>query len=166
MMGGIRTDLWGASNIPGLYACGEAACTGVHGANRLASNSTLECLVFGRRCATHINERADDSPPRAKLPDYPRRKPVVLDIERERNEVKGIMVKYCGIIRRGDAMRRGLHHVNGLLGRLEDAALTTVHAMELYNMAQVAGQILSAALARKRSAGSHYRTDEGEDCDV
>jgi L-aspartate oxidase len=166
MMGGIRTDLWGASNIPGLYACGEAACTGVHGANRLASNSTLECLVFGRRCATHINERADDSPPRAKLPDYPRRKPVVLDIERERNEVKGIMVKYCGIIRRGDAMRRGLHHVNGLLGRLEDAALTTVHAMELYNMAQVAGQILSAALARKRSVGSHYRTDEGEDCDV
>ena len=76
------------------------------------------------------------------------------------------MVKYCGIIRRGDTMRKGLDHITGLLGRLQDAALTTTHAMELYNMAQVAQRMLSAALARKRSVGSHYRTDEGEDCDV
>lgn len=55
LMGGIKTDLNGKTAVPGLYACGEAAYTGVHGANRLASNSLLECLVFGRRCAQHIN---------------------------------------------------------------------------------------------------------------
>ena len=54
MMGGVQTDLWGRTNVEGLLCCGEAACTGVHGANRLASNSTLECLVFGRRCAQTI----------------------------------------------------------------------------------------------------------------
>ena len=79
MMGGVQTDLWGRTNIQGLLCCGEAACTGVHGANRLASNSTLECLVFGRRCAMTIAEAFSGERPAAdgfaREPAYGKRRP-------------------------------------------------------------------------------------------
>jgi len=162
MMGGVQTDLWGRTNIEGLYCCGETACTGVHGANRLASNSTLECLVFGRRCAMSIAGRTDAKrPPMAT----PVREPVQdagINAEESIIELKGIMVKYCGILRNGKDMEFGLSQVNAMLQKLRHARLTTLREMELYNMASTAKAIFEGAIKRRVSVGSHYRTDGEE----
>ncbi len=159
IMGGIKTDLWGATNVHGLYAAGEAACTGVHGANRLASNSTLECLVFGRRCATSVNNHMDEE--KAEPPKLAEQHsvPVKLDITQEKNNIKGIMVKHCGIVRSGKSMEKGLEKLDALIERIENASFDTISMMELYNMALVSKSILTAALARKESVGAHYRED-------
>lgn len=162
MMGGVRTGLWGETNVKGLLACGEAASTGVHGANRLASNSTLECLVFGRRCAYVINggyeKRSTDIPvPRdtaAAIKDTDAADRII--------DIKGIMVKYCGILRNGKDLSHGLKRVQKILDDIEDVKLTSIKEMELYNIAMVAAQVLKGALERKESVGAHYRTDEND----
>ncbi|MFH1512978.1 MAG: L-aspartate oxidase, partial [Bacillota bacterium] len=145
MMGGVQTDLWGRTDIDGLFCCGEAACTGVHGANRLASNSTLECLVFGRRCAQTIaGEKARSSPP-MELPASEPARDISFDAEENIIALKGIMVKFCGILRNGEELRYGLSQVEAMLETLHHARLRTVRDMELYNMASAAGAILQAA---------------------
>ena len=121
MMGGVRTDLWGRTNIEGLLCCGEAACTGVHGANRLASNSTLECLVFGRRCAMTIAGQATDSHPPITMPACEPMQDVEINAEESIIKLKGIMVKYCGILRNGDELAYGLAQVEEMLNRLRHA---------------------------------------------
>ncbi len=159
MMGGIKTDLWGATNIRGLYAAGEAACTGVHGANRLASNSTLECLVFGRRCATSVNNLMDEpkiEPPKIAASKFDS---IDIDIVKEKNNIKGIMVKHCGIVRNGKSMADGLEKLIEIIEKIEPAAYTSIPMMELYNMALVSKSIMTAAIARKESVGAHYRED-------
>jgi L-aspartate oxidase len=159
MMGGIETDLEGLTNIKGLYAIGEAANTGVHGANRLASNSTLECVVFGRRCAHYINEHYEKKD--IDILYYsPKYVDIDIDIEHEIIELKGVMVKYCGIVRNEYTLNLGLTHIKELLKRLENVKLETVQAMELYNMALVAYKIVEGAIQRKESIGSHYREDD------
>jgi L-aspartate oxidase len=162
MMGGVKTDLFGQTNVTGLLCCGETACTGVHGANRLASNSTLECLVFGRRCATTVNGLMGDKRPDAAPP--PPEGAVEADIDAEARiiELKGIMVKYCGILRDGENLGLGLARVDEMLSELENARLRTIREIELYNMASVARAILESARRRKISVGSHFRTDEEE----
>jgi L-aspartate oxidase len=158
MMGGVKCGLSGETNIEGLYAIGEASNSGVHGANRLASNSTLECVVYGRRSAAHINQsfKRCDKPIEYQNPGG---KNVNFDPETKMNELKGIMVKHCGILRNEESLAFGLEYVTGLLAELKDAKITSVRMMELYNMAIVANQILKAAIARKESVGSHYRED-------
>lgn len=162
MMGGVKTDLWGHTNIEGLLCCGEAACTGVHGANRLASNSTLECLVFGHRCAMTITgQGVQDHPPMQPLKPEPMEE-VPLDAEASIIELKGIMVKYCGILRNGEQLEYGLSQVETMLQTLRRARLNTLREMELYNMVTISKAILEGAIARRVSVGSHYRTDDGE----
>jgi L-aspartate oxidase len=161
MMGGVQTDLWGRTNIEGLLCCGEAACTGVHGANRLASNSTLECLVFGRRCATTITDRITDRRPGADMPFREPTREITFDAEERIIELKGIMVKYCGILRNGKELACGLSRVEEMLSMLRHARLQTIREMELYNMVSAAKAILRGAVARRVSVGSHYRTDGG-----
>lgn len=158
MMGGIETDLEGLTNIKGLYAIGEAANTGVHGANRLASNSTLECVVFGRRCAHYINNHYEkkDIDISYYSPEYV---DTDIDIEHEIIELKGVMVKFCGIVRNEYTLNLGLTHIKDLLHRLESIKLESVRAMELYNMALVANKVVEGAINRKESVGSHYRED-------
>ena len=158
-MGGIQTDLWGATNIRGLYSAGEAACTGVHGANRLASNSTLECLVFGRRCATSVNNHLDDPAVAAPKIAVESLNPLSLDITKEKNVIKGLMVKHCGIVRNKKSLERGLEKMDALIEKYQETRFDTVAKMELYNMALVSQSILSGALARKESVGAHYRED-------
>ena len=162
MMGGVQTDLWGRTNVEGLLCCGEAACTGVHGANRLASNSTLECLVFGRRCAMTIAGQAPGGSPAEAMPHAEPLEDVALDAEQSIIELKGIMVKYCGILRNGAELQYGLAQVEAMLGRLRHARLRTIREMELYNMAATAQAIFQGAIARRVSVGSHYRTDGEE----
>ena len=162
MMGGVKTDLFGQTNVTGLLCCGETACTGVHGANRLASNSTLECLVFGRRCAATVNGLMGDRRPDAVPPSPEGAVEADIDAEARIIELKGIMVKYCGILRDGGNLGLGLARVDEMLSELENARLRTIREIELYNMASVARAILESARRRKISVGSHFRTDEEE----
>ena len=161
MMGGVRTDLFGRPNVEGLLCCGETSCTGVHGANRLASNSTLECLVFGRRCASTVNGLAGGGSPKPTLPGREHLSEADFDVEKRIVELKGIMVKYCGILRDGEGLRLGLAFVDKLNDELECARPRSLREIELNNMATTAKAILEGALARKKSVGSHFRTDEG-----
>lgn len=162
MMGGIATGLYGETSLPGLYACGETACTGIHGANRLASNSLLECIVFGRRAALHA---AAFSLPDA-LPSYvpDRTKAPGQESDTAVKEcIRTIMSTRCGIIRN----EAGLSHAEESLGaiehRLKNTSLYTKDAVEALNMAQVALCVVTAARARKHSIGAHYRSDSKEE---
>jgi len=158
MMGGIACGLNGETNIKGLYAIGEASSSGVHGANRLASNSTLECVVYGRRSAIHINSnftRCDCD----VTYENPGQKDIEINIEDKMNELKGIMVKHCGILRNEKNLTIGLDFTKELLAELKNAKITSIKLMELYNMAIVANEILKSAHVRKKSVGSHHRED-------
>ncbi len=163
IMGGIKTDLNGSTNIQGLYACGEAACTGVHGANRLASNSTLECLVFGRRSAQEIN----NNPSAREETDFFTETGIAekkdIDINEQKILLKGIMIKYCGILRSEKYLKIGLAKLEDVAELIENADLDTTDAMELYNMCMVGREIFKGAIARKKSVGAHYREDDNND---
>ncbi len=158
-MGGIRTDEYAQTNLKGLYACGEAACTGVHGANRLASNSLLECVFFARQCATHINQNPLNVPP---LPEIrlPEKKRNLEDLEAMRHQIRHNMQKYGGIVRNQNGLLQGLRTINCTVRRLEDVNLQAPEASSVYNMALVAREILSSALERKESVGAHFREDQ------
>ena len=162
MMGGVKTTLYGQTNIPGLFACGEVACTGVHGANRLASNSTLECLVFGRRCAEMITAGFTPHTSSVTLPeDTMSTSAPPEDSAAQAIDLKGIMVKQCGILRNETDLSAGLARVIAMRDTLEDQRLKTQKDMELYNMALLAETILTSALNRRESVGAHFRTDAG-----
>lgn len=160
MMGGVKTGLWGETNVRGLLACGEVASTGVHGANRLASNSTLECLVFGRRCAYVINGGFETRSINVTIPCDTGEKHADIDAAERIIDLKGIMVKYCGILRNGKDLSFGLSRAQQILADIEHIQLDTIKAMELYNMTAVAIEVLKGALNRKESVGAHFRTDE------
>ena len=158
-MGGVAVDLLGRSSLPGLYACGESACTRVHGANRLASNSLLESVVFADRTARHIlSGRAHDDWPPADLPtpaasdggasqDGPR------DPTAAVAELRRLMWEQVGLERTAAGLARALQGIAQLVGDLP------AEAVEARNLATVARLVAEAALARPISLGSHYRAD-------
>lgn len=159
-MGGIKTDLWGQTKVEGLYACGEAACTGIHGANRLASNSMLECLVFGRRAARHINE--ENRPQPEHLEKLVNANTVDADnfrheeIEDLRLTLRNTMSRYVAAVRTPRGLQTALQIVNGIFEKIENIRIYTTDEYELYNMCCVAKEIIDAAVARKESIGAHY----------
>lgn len=158
LMGGIRTDLNGMTNIKGLYACGECAWTGIHGANRLASNSMLECLVFGRRAAMHVNEHAEPNFD-FKLPEIrsTRDEPLTEKyISGTKGKIKDIMTEFAGPIRTEKGLAEGAGRVYRIYNKLRDVKLEKNEEYELYNMTENAYKILTDALARKESIGAHY----------
>lgn len=160
MMGGIATDLNGMTDIHGLYACGEAAHTGVHGANRLASNSMLECLVFGRRAARHICQvqtKAALKIPALPVPDAV--SGTAPDADKLKGRIRSIMSRDGWVIRDKQGLTRGLAQIRDILAVLENSALPDKAHMECLNMAAVSERILSAALAREESVGAHFRKD-------
>ncbi len=160
IMGGIHTDSLGRANIPGLYVIGEAACTGVHGANRLASNSLLECLVFSRRCAAHIN----NSEARNGIPQLPQtltyRTAFADDIQALSKQIKSLMQTHGGIVRYGEGLQYAIEKVRKTIAPLEQVRMNTITEAETYNMGLIALEILQAALKRKTSVGAHFRTDQ------
>lgn len=160
-MGGIKTDYHGRTNIPGLFACGESACTGVHGANRLASNSLLECLVFGRRCAESING-ASSQAAALSLPAVGVCGGSEVDTDSFRTRIRENMTKKGGIIRNEADMRAAAAEIGDIITAMSGSALITARQIETYNMATVASEILRAALLRKRSVGAHFRSDDAE----
>jgi len=167
LMGGIETDVNGCTNIKGLYACGEAANTGVHGANRLASNSMLECLVFGRRAAEHINSlphnktrlQSETFAPldrKAGLPQLSQRPTSKLDYRSIRKSVKGLMSEHCYVVRSYEGMKYALERVSLILSQLEAIYDESTEYLEILNITTVAKAILEAALRRPESIGSHF----------
>jgi len=161
MMGGVMTDASGATDVPGLFAAGEVACTGVHGANRLASNSLLEGIVFGARAgATAAAYGRGVRLGRATPEDvcYKGRKPGNLDTVKARTSLRRLMWSKVGIIRCGVSLTEAEARLERLAG-LEDVAYLTRHELELRNMALTGLLIAEAALVRKGSVGAHYRSD-------
>lgn len=161
LMGGILTDVEGRTSLPGLYAAGEAACTGVHGANRLASNSLLEGLVFGALAAeamisdsTRIPSlRQPSAPPltvsEAVTPDA--------DIERWIAGLQSGMWKYAGLLRDADGLE-AIKHTLAALAATMPRGLSR-RAIEARNLHAVASMIATSAQARQESRGAHYRND-------
>ncbi len=153
-MGGVWTDLDGRTTVPRLYAAGEVACTGVHGANRLASNSLLEGVVFGARAGVAMRECSSARYLRSARPIDPRFPCATTE------EVQMLAWEKCGILRSGEGLTDALN-------ALEQMPLTPcgepVRALfELRNMHTVVTLIARCALARKESRGAHYRTDYPE----
>ncbi|MDD5094723.1 MAG: L-aspartate oxidase [Dehalococcoidia bacterium] len=160
MMGGVKTNVWGETNISGLFACGEAACTGVHGANRLASNSLMEVLVFSKRIIQQAREKSSTSThPTDKKDLFSLRThdtstvstPLRLSI------LQSLMWENAGIVRSKEKLEeaaRILAHWNNTLGTPTDRPY-----YELCNMVLVGRLIIEAALIREESRGAHFRTD-------
>ncbi|MGH9583858.1 MAG: L-aspartate oxidase, partial [Bryobacteraceae bacterium] len=151
-MGGIETDLWGRTNVPRLYAAGEAACTGVHGANRLASNSLLEGVVFGARAGESMRSAAPVSSHAEAACCPPPRFPTMSE-----HELRSIAWNSCGILRNGPELDVACADLRLRLSRELDSP--SVPEFELRNMHQVALLIAFAALNRQESRGAHYRMD-------
>lgn len=160
LMGGIAVDEWGRTSLPGLWACGEAGATGVHGANRLASNSLLEALVYGSRVATDIRDAR--VPARARTQDAPeatshavRESPPEQSRATQQaiNDLRNVMYANVGIVRNGPDL-------SDALSRITELNETFPHATnDLRNLLVVARLVTQAALKRKESRGSHYRSD-------
>jgi L-aspartate oxidase len=149
-MGGVRTDLDARSSVPGLYAAGEVACTGVHGANRLASNSLLEAAVFGARAGRAMLQEAEVS-------DGEHTQPVLLAPQFEEKQLRELTWEYCGISRNRNGLESALHALDRIVW--EPMGEPSLPAIELRNMAELAKLIAAAALWREESRGAHYRTD-------
>jgi fumarate reductase flavoprotein subunit len=180
MMGGVHTDIDGATPIDGLYAAGEAACVTINGANRLGSNSLPECLVFGARAGKAAAEyaisakqpspvvmrQADDEVRRIDhLRSADRGTEQIADI---REEMQSTMEDSAGIFRSGDSLAKGIDQLAELQQRLERVQLhdrtlafntELVAALELANMLDIAETMLHSALQREESRGAHQRTD-------
>ena len=150
-MGGVRTDLDGRTSLPRLYAAGEVACTGVHGANRLASNSLLEGVVFGARAGLAMRKCAG----LPVLPADPVEEPQFPAISEE--ELRLLAWQHCGIIRSGEGLARACRRLEGI--PLAATADPNRALFELRNMHTVALLIARCALARQESRGAHCRTD-------
>ena len=164
--GGIVTDTAGSTDLPGLYAIGECAHTGLHGANRMASNSLLECLVYGRSAAEDIASRFDTlaEPVFARKWDDTK----VTDSDEEvvvsHNwaELRRFMWDYVGIVRTDKRLQRAKRRVDLLMGEIMDYYgnfRVTADLLELRNLVTVADLIVRSAMQRKESRGLHYTTD-------
>jgi L-aspartate oxidase len=162
--GGLITDLRGRTDVAGLYAIGESACTGLHGANRLASNSMLECLVFGMAAASDIQEQ--ESVPTPALPEWDESRVTDADeevvIAHNWDELRRFMWDYVGIVRTRKRLERALHRVKLLQHEIDEyySAFRITHdLLELRNLVQTAELIIRSALMRHESRGLHYSLD-------
>jgi L-aspartate oxidase len=159
LMGGVKTDVHGRATLLGLYAAGEAACTGVHGANRLASNSLLEGLVFGALTAeTMVAEVRAREEVSAVVPEVA---PVVATpeaaTERWIAELRALMWKHAGLLRDGAGLREAQRALDALAVTMPRGLFR--RALEARNLHAVAGLIVASALGRGESRGAHYRND-------
>jgi L-aspartate oxidase len=164
LMGGIRTDLDGRTTLPGLYAAGEAACTGVHGANRLASNSLLEGLVFGARAAQTMLADALALPPGGAPAVRPRPMTKEEDarVEVLVHQLREAMWAFAGLLRHESTLRQGLAaqaECEAGLARFVQEGKSSRPLAEAQALSSVAHAILRSALARNESRGAHFRND-------
>ncbi|MBM7646103.1 L-aspartate oxidase [Scopulibacillus daqui] len=160
LMGGIKTDLYGRTNIKGLYACGEAACTGVHGANRLASHSLLEGITFALNVAEAIRRESA-----VQNQEPPRMIENKVDIDcPEKAAIQQFMFENAGIIRHQEGLETLIHWFEDHLPQGLDTMVgqPSKAAMERINLLTVGWLIATSALQRTESRGSHFRSDYPE----
>jgi L-aspartate oxidase len=164
--GGIKTDEWGRSSIKNLYACGECASTGLHGANRLASNSLLEAIVFAHRCFIDATDNIISISLKQNIPDWNARgtsepKEMIL-ITQSLKELQLVMSDYIGIVRNDTRLHRAMRRIDLLWEETEQLYQTSTlspQLLELRNMISVGYLIVKGATFRKESRGLHYNTD-------
>ena len=167
--GGIKTNEWGRTSIQHLYACGECASTGLHGANRLASNSLLEAMVFGHRCYLDGMEKIDHAVFETAIPDWNAKgtgepKEMIL-ITQSQKELQQIMSDYVGIVRTDVRLERAMKRLDLLFAETEELYRSTKvspQLCELRNLITVGYLIVKGAQFRKESRGLHYNTDHKE----
>lgn len=170
--GGIEAKVNGTTSLPGLYACGEVANTGLHGANRLASNSLLEALVCGHETAREISRVWKQFPENSQIPDWKCGEAVSSDeavvVEHNWNEVRTAMWDYVGIVRTERRLARARARIRNLRQEIKQYYgdyLVTSDLLELRNIADVAELIIRSAEQRKESRGLHYMADHPEPSD-
>ncbi|MFH1347365.1 MAG: FAD-binding protein, partial [Candidatus Margulisiibacteriota bacterium] len=159
-MGGIKTDVNGKTNLASLYAAGECASLGVHGANRLASNSLLDGLVFGHRAAITANNEAKGAGnvKPAKKPEHQISRIKEVDIKRFKMVLKTALWQGVGIVRSKETLEDAFHKIEAVEKKLSYSPFTK-DEIELKNLTRVAKLITQAALDRKESRGAHFRSD-------
>ena len=177
LSGGLVTDLDGATSLPGLWAAGEAACVGVHGANRLASNSLLECLVFASRVVEAIDRGKDVAEPTgamsavldpdARIPgrhldvrlpragDDGSREPV----EKLRDRLQRAMTAGAGVLRSAESLAATMATIDEIAAAAQVSGETSPDMAELHNLLDVGAALVNAATARTESRGNHWRAD-------
>ncbi len=167
--GGVYTDDYARTDIPGLYAIGEVACTGLHGANRMASNSLLECLVFAERAHQHIMQNIGVFPDPPPLPEWDESKVCHSDeevvIAHNWDELRRFMWDYVGIVRSDKRLKRAMHRLQLLKEEIAEyygSYRVTSDLLELRNLVIVAELIIRCAQLRKESRGLHFTKDYPE----
>ncbi len=164
--GGVMVDSKGHTDVPGLYAIGETSFTGLHGANRMASNSLLECFVYARSAAADIEKQLADVQMPADLPAWDASQVTDSDedviIAHNWDELRRFMWDYVGIVRTNKRLQRAQHRVRLLLGEIDEFYSNykvSRDLIELRNLAQVAELMIRSAMQRKESRGLHYTLD-------
>lgn len=164
--GGVLTDLHGRTDLEGLYAVGETACTRLHGANRMASNSLLECLVFARAAAADVAAHLDARPAPRALPPWDESRVTDSDEEvvvaHNWHELRRFMWDYVGIVRSDKRLERARHRIDLLLAEIEEYYANfrvSNDLLELRNLALVADLIIRSAASRRESRGLHFTID-------
>ena len=164
--GGVKVDKNGHSSVKNLYATGEVACTGLHGANRLASNSLLEAAVFSHRAAMHAINHFGTTPFMENVPDWNSEGTVLNEemilITQTKKELQSIMTNYVGIVRSNLRLKRALDRLAIIYRETEelfDKSILSEDICELRNMINVAYLVIRFAMQRKESIGLHYNVD-------
>ncbi|MGG3642170.1 L-aspartate oxidase [Bacillus gobiensis] len=154
LMGGVEVNRWGETNIKRLFAIGEVSCTGLHGANRLASNSLLEGLVFGKRAAEKISNDF------SRAPSVPERKDIIFDVPQlDILRLKEIMTAFVGIVRSKHELEVAAKWLDGMSTKPIHVKNITKDELETFHLYETAKRITASALAREESRGAHFRED-------
>ena len=170
-MGGIQTDAWGRTGVEGFYACGEAACNGIHGANRLASNSLLEGLVFGKRIAQEVSRNVFEREAKAvtqprtlifqKTSGEPLKNTAAL-----KAQIRKLMTNNVGIIRNEEKLQKAMTRILEIKEQIRGREYSDIEQWELINMVALSEMVIKSALLRTESRGAHYRTDYPQTDDI